>query len=39
LSQAGDIRLSAAAYGTDCYPRKKLETLINIKDVNEAVLF
>src|SRR4030043_1026826 len=34
-----DIRLGATAYGTDCYPRKKLETLINIKDVNEAVLF
>lgn len=34
-----DIMLEAAAYGTDCYPRKKLETLINIKDLNEAVLF
>jgi uncharacterized protein (DUF39 family) len=34
-----DIKLIASAYGTDCYPRKKLETLINIKDVNEAVLF
>lgn len=34
-----DIKLSATAYGTDCYPRKKLETLINIKDLNEAVLF
>jgi len=34
-----DVRLSATAYGTDCYPRKKLETLINIKDINEAVLF
>ena len=34
-----DIRLVATAYGTDCYPRKKLETLINIKDLNEAVLF
>jgi len=34
-----DIRLSAVAYGTDCYPRKKLETYINIKDINEAVLF
>ena len=33
-----DIRLTATAYGTDCYPRKKLETLINIKTVNEAVL-
>ena len=34
-----DIKLFATAYGTDCYPRKKLSTLINIKDLNEAVLF
>ncbi|MFH0913882.1 MAG: homocysteine biosynthesis protein [Chloroflexota bacterium] len=34
-----DIRLVATAYGTDCYPRKKLETWLNIKDLNEAVLF
>lgn len=34
-----DVTLKATAYGTDCYPRKKLETLINIKDLNEAVLF
>ncbi|MBU4346322.1 MAG: homocysteine biosynthesis protein [Candidatus Omnitrophica bacterium] len=34
-----DLQLVATAYGTDCYPRKKLETLINIKDLNEAVLF
>ncbi|MFC1917176.1 homocysteine biosynthesis protein [Chloroflexota bacterium] len=34
-----DIQLVATAYGTDCYPRKKLETLVNIKDINEAVLF
>ena len=34
-----DVRLSATAYGTDCYPRKKLDTWINIKDLNEAVLF
>ncbi|MFH1641062.1 MAG: homocysteine biosynthesis protein [Candidatus Omnitrophota bacterium] len=34
-----DVRLEAASYGTDCYPRKKLETFINIKDLNEAVLF
>ena len=34
-----DLRLVATAYGTDCYPNKKLETLINIKDINEAVLF
>ena len=34
-----DISLVATAYGTDCYPRRKLETLINLKDINEAVLF
>ncbi len=34
-----DIRLTATAYGTDCYPRRRLETLINIDDINEAVLF
>ena len=34
-----DIRLVATAYGTDCYPRKGLETLINIEGINEAVLF
>ena len=34
-----DIRLVATAYGTDCYPKKKLETWLNIKDINEAVLF
>ena len=33
-----DVKLTATAYGTDCYPRKKLETWINIKDLNEAVL-
>jgi uncharacterized protein (DUF39 family) len=39
LAAGRDIRLEATAYGTDCYPRKKLSTLINIKDLNEAVLF
>jgi uncharacterized protein (DUF39 family) len=34
-----DISLTANAYGTDCYPRRKLETLINIADINEATLF
>ena len=34
-----DIRLTATAYGTDCYPRRRLETLINIAGINEAVLF
>ena len=34
-----DIKLVAAAYGTACYPRKKLETWINLKDINNAILF
>jgi len=34
-----DVRLVATAYGTDCYPRRRLETWINIKDLNQATLF
>ncbi len=34
-----DIVLEALAHGTDCYPRKKIKTMINIKAVNEAFLF
>ncbi len=39
LAAGKDIKLVATAYGTDCYPRKKLETWINIKDLNQATLF
>jgi len=38
LVEGKDLKLIATAYGTDCYPRKKLESLININDLNEAVL-
>ena len=34
-----DVKLTATAYGTDCYPKKNLETYISLKDMNEAVLF
>jgi len=34
-----EIRLEAIAYGTDCYPNKKVESVITINDVNEAFLF
>jgi L-aspartate semialdehyde sulfurtransferase len=34
-----DVKLTATAYGTDCYPKKSLETYISLKDMNEAVLF
>ena len=39
LAAGRDVRLVATSYGTDCYPRRRLETWINIEDVNEAVLF
>ena len=34
-----DVKLVASAYGTDCYPRRKLETWIRLEDMNQAVLF
>jgi uncharacterized protein (DUF39 family) len=34
-----DAKLLARAYGTDCYPRRKLETWVRLEDMNEAVLF
>jgi len=34
-----DIHLVATAYGTDCYPNKKIETYINKDSVNEAYLY
>ena len=33
-----DVLLRAEAYGTDCYPRKELETLLRLADCNEAFL-
>ena len=33
-----DVRLKAIAYGTDCYPRKELDTWIKLADLNEAIL-
>ncbi|MGD0229126.1 MAG: homocysteine biosynthesis protein [Syntrophorhabdales bacterium] len=33
------IRLVATAYGTDCYPRRKIETYISKDTVNEAYLY
>ena len=33
------VLLTATAYGTDCYPLKKRETVLTLKDLNDAVLF
>ena len=38
LVAGNDVKLIINAYGTDCYPRRRLETWINLKDINEAVL-
>ena len=34
-----EVRFRAIGYGTDCYPRKEIETTISLKTVNEAYLF
>ena len=39
LVRGNDVVLEATAYGTDCYPKKELKTLINVKDMNDAVLW
>ncbi len=34
-----EIRLEAFGYGTDCYPRKKIETVFRLSEINEATLY
>jgi L-aspartate semialdehyde sulfurtransferase len=34
-----EVRVDAISYGTDCYPRQKLETTIRLDDIKEAFLF
>ncbi|MEM2878049.1 MAG: homocysteine biosynthesis protein [Candidatus Hadarchaeales archaeon] len=38
LVRGKEIHLRATAYGTDCYPRKEIETVITKDDINQAVL-
>jgi len=33
------VRLQGFAYGTDCYPRRQIDTWIGLEDINEAILF
>jgi L-aspartate semialdehyde sulfurtransferase len=33
------VRLRATAYGTDCYPRKEIDTYISLATVNQAYMF
>ncbi len=39
LVRGKDVLLRAKSYGTDCYPRKELETLVNLASLNDAYLF
>jgi len=34
-----EVELRAVAYGTDCYPRREIETTITLSGINEAILF
>jgi uncharacterized protein (DUF39 family) len=39
LISGKDVKLIATGKGTDCYPRKRIETLINKETVNEIIMF
>lgn len=39
LVEGKEVLLEALAYGTDCYPRKKLEKMIRLEDIPQAILF
>ncbi len=39
LIEGKPVKLRAVAYGTDCYPRKEVETFITKDAVNQAYLF
>lgn len=38
LVKGKEIQLRADSYGTDCYPRKFIETTITLNDLNQAIL-
>ena len=33
------VKLKATSYGTDCYPRRSIETFVSLKSMNQAYLF
>ncbi len=39
LIAGNEINVRATSYGTDCYPRRKLETTVTLQDLNQAYLF
>jgi len=38
LIRGEDVRMHAEAYGTDCYPRRQLDTWISLRDLNDAYM-
>lgn len=38
LLRGHEIELKAKAYGTDCYPRKEIDTTITLDDLNQAIM-
>jgi len=38
LVKGKDVHLRGESYGTDCYPRRSIETTITLKDLNQATL-
>ncbi len=38
LVSGKEVDLEAMGYGTDCYPRKYLKTIITLQDLNQAIL-
>ncbi|HNX28578.1 MAG TPA: homocysteine biosynthesis protein [Syntrophomonadaceae bacterium] len=39
LLDGKEVRLEAEGYGTDCYPNKRVDTIITLNDVNDAFMF
>ncbi|MFZ5874126.1 MAG: homocysteine biosynthesis protein [Bacillota bacterium] len=39
LAAGKPVRLKVEGYGTDCYPRREIESWVTLDDLNEVVLF
>lgn len=39
LIEGKSVRLEARSVGTDCYPRKKIDTWVSLDDLNQAYLY
>ncbi len=39
LVRGEQVELRATSYGTDCYPRKEIQTSVGLNDLNQAYLF